>query len=110
MLTVRFPNGAAIVYNAANYIVRHPGGGLELYTSAAKDRWVASMPPGAGVIVEAMRPCRVEAAPVMTDPALLELVLERMRSHSLSYSCAPLAAEIKAELRRFDARTGSWKA
>ncbi len=110
MLTLRFPNGAAIVYNAANHLVRLENGGLKLYTSAAKEGWVASVPPGAGVIVEAFPPSRVEAAAVMRDRALLELVLERMQSRTLSHNCARVVADIKAEVRRFDARTGSWKA
>lgn len=57
MITVRFPNGQAVQYNAASYLT-YAMSAWELYESKGGP-WVASIMPSAGAIVECRSPCDV---------------------------------------------------
>lgn len=56
-MTVRFPNGQAVQYNDANFLLRTENG-WQLFTKE-NGKWLASIQTSAGVIVEAIPPCYV---------------------------------------------------
>lgn len=67
MITVRFPNGQAVVYNNANFVHSHSEY-TNLYTK--KDGvWIAQVPNTC--LIEAQPPCRVHNA--MQESSLKEL-------------------------------------
>ena len=70
MITVRFPNGQTVVYNAANYVTRTKNY-ADLYTQ--KDgEWIAQVPNTC--IIERQRACRVYDA--LQEDKLAELTKE----------------------------------
>lgn len=70
MITVRFPNGHAVRYNAANYVTRSTEYS-DLYTK--KDGvWIAQIPNTC--IIESLPACRVYNA--LNEDALAELTKE----------------------------------
>ncbi len=58
MLVVRYPNGQAVQYNDA-YTLYRENDSWSLYANEKKTKWIASIQLSAGVIVEAVTPCRV---------------------------------------------------
>ena len=105
MITVRFPNGQAITYNNAMWIIHYESsGGImhDLWTKKGGE-FIARIPPGC--IVEWIRPCKVEnSAQVQTLESAARLVAENLRKIPKS-----LAAEIKAALEKFNRQTYRWK-
>jgi len=56
MMTVRFPNGQAIQYNAANHVVRYKFGYSDLFTR--KDgQWIVQVPNSC--VIESIKACAV---------------------------------------------------
>ena len=104
MLTVRFPDGTAVVYNRANSF-RQNEYGWDLYTAdTAKDgQWVASISLASGCIVEGMRPCRVSRKFDTTEQMIDHLVMNARRI--CKWPEMQKLAELKAVLRDFDARS-----
>lgn len=109
MLTVMFPTGVRVTYNDANYLVRGESS-WSLYT--AKDgTWVASIQCAAGAIIEATRPCVITAPPVATAKSALELVVQELNRNQITgWDEMTLLRDVKQMLRRFNARTRSWRA
>lgn len=64
MITVRFPTGVTIQYNAACYVERHAEYS-DLYEKNDKTGWVAQVPNSA--LIEIKQPCRVYRSPDMPD-------------------------------------------
>ena len=62
MITMRFPNGFTVQYNAAHTIqyVGSPHHSVRLVDS--QDGWIADIPLASGVIIEVVAPCRVYQA------------------------------------------------
>jgi len=75
MFTVRYPNGQAIQYNTANSL-EYGVDGWHLYERKG-GKWVASIQPSAGVIVEATAACRVYNGPMRNQ---LEELTKEVRS------------------------------
>src|ERR1051326_3691743 len=61
MMTVRYPNGQAIVYNTGWYLVTESNVTMEIFDKPPKDggSLIAKIQPTAGVIVEWVQACRV---------------------------------------------------
>ena len=107
MMTVRFPTGVAVVYNDANFL-SYKNHAWELYTAdpdKKSGRWVCSIPVATGCIVEVMPACRVENASLTLKKA----------AHALATSMQSLRdcdrsdlAQIKKQLREFNARRWRW--
>jgi len=104
-LTVRYPDGMAVTYNAANHLV-YQGSAWKLYTRAG-GQWVASIQASAGAVIEAERHCSVVAFNGSATE-MLRYIRDNMREFDGGSNCA-LLANIKRELRDFDARTGEWR-
>lgn len=76
MMTVRFPNGQAVQYNDANYVIRSETV-QQLYTR--KDgQWIANVP--IDCIVEGYSPCRVYNALAEHQDRRLEAIEKELRS------------------------------
>lgn len=104
MLTVRFPNGQAITYNNANQVFTDAAS-WDLYTDAQKTKWIASLAPSSGVILEATKPCRIEnSAAIQTLESAANMVLENI--HEVRGS--QLAA-LKEKLTRFNRQSRQWR-
>jgi|SRR5581483_4278601 len=109
MMTVRFASGVAITYNEATWFRRNNDGSWALYTADPDKggRWVASVQSAAGIVLEVQRAFRVEN-PVeeLTGEHALKQVAERIREFSAR---APrVAAQLKRDLRAFNAKTHRW--
>ena len=108
MLTVRFPNGVAVTYNAANHleyrntclVLRAKEGG----------QWLASIANSSGAIVEAVAPCKVTQTINDTDAAIAHLQSVAYRREGLPYyGAGAKLGDLKRALGRFDARRRAWK-
>lgn len=110
MLTVRFPNGVSVTYNSATQLV-YGASVWQLYTEAkeAGGKWVCSIQPSAGVIIEASKPCSVEVPPIVTGTQALEAVIEAMSNGTLADAPSWLLKDLKRGLRNYNARTAAWK-
>jgi len=109
MLTVRFPGGVAVQYDAAHYLLRD-GAGWHLYTAAPDKggQWVASIELSAGAVVEAVGACRIEnPAAQLTGERAVEEVAQHIREYGRRVP--KLVATLKRELAAFDARRMTWK-
>lgn len=60
MFTVRFPNGLSVQYNDANMLY-YGEDSWEIYTALKENggKWIASIQPSAGAVVEIVPPCDV---------------------------------------------------
>ncbi|HKO43359.1 MAG TPA: hypothetical protein VJU84_08715 [Pyrinomonadaceae bacterium] len=104
MLTVRFPDGTAVQYNQANYLVC---GSTEVSLYSKKDgQWIASILNSSGAIVEGSTPCRVYDGRKTTEQ--LQSLVPRLRELT-SHSDCQVLVEMKRELENFDARRRCWK-
>lgn len=106
MLTVRFPDGTAVQYNAANYLV-HGERVWNLYSNDTKTEWIASIQPSSGAIVERVPACRVYN-PSREKP-LAEIVADLLERKPCSYDDRMALKRLKAALTQFNAATGRWK-
>ncbi len=110
MITVRFPTGVSLTYNA-DWYTQHPReDGWKIYDRMPEKGGtiIAMIQPSAGAIMEWSAPCRIEnPAAGQTDRKTIEGLAEqpeRLRQGSTHHLAA-----IKRALADFDARTGSWK-
>lgn len=102
MITVRSPAGFSIQYNDAHYAVRRTEY-TDLYKEAGQKDWVAQVPNS--WVVEIVRPCRMyDAANNPQD--LAEEFLKALREQRVG---GYKLADIKKELRNFDALRRRWK-
>lgn len=79
MMTVRFPTGLAITYNDARLVYyndRH----WELYTGdkANGGRFIATIQPSAGAVVEVVPPCVVSTAALVGEVNRSRALIERV--------------------------------
>ena len=93
MLRVRYPNGLVVQYNDAQRVVMSATS-WDLYADTAKTKWVASIQPSAGAIVEYYRPCSVEQG--IAPTSLRDLPHSTLR-------------KMKRELEHYSIRNASWK-
>jgi hypothetical protein len=107
MLTVRFPDGTSITYHEANRLVTSQDR-WEIYT-AMGGKWIASIMPHAGCIVEATTSVKIEN-PVdqLTDDHALDYVVKHIEEYS-DWRYNRRLRQLKAKLSRFDAKRGVWK-
>jgi len=77
MMTVRFPNGQAVQYNTANYLIRRAQGCTSLYEKEG-GRWVAQVPNSC--IIEAMPACRVYDGMHSDPPQQLDRLEKELRA------------------------------
>ena len=76
MMTVRFPNGQAVQYNTATYVLRKDGFS-DLYTK--KDgTWIAQVPNTC--IIESVSACRVYDGLHSNTPQQLDRIEKELRS------------------------------
>lgn len=105
MITLRFPTGFSIQYNAANFLQQRGSGERVLYTDDPNrgGQWVASV--YGDCIVEVRKPCRTYNA--SHDPSALgRAALQAIEARELD---GWTLARIKIALQDFDARRRSWK-
>lgn len=110
MLTVRFPTGVSIRYNEATF-VQYTQAAWELYTKdpARGGRWVASVSPFAGGIIEAQPACAVENSTLgLTGEKALDYVVDNLRQFS-SYPARRRLKALKAKLAGYNANRCEWK-
>ena len=107
-VTVRFPNGQALTYNAGWY-VSWQGGRARLYDKAPDKGGdlIASLPSDA--IIEWQPPCKIEN-PVagLTLHTALETVRDQARQ-ATDWRDLHLLADLKRLLVKFNARTHEWR-
>ncbi|HUS92185.1 MAG TPA: hypothetical protein VM695_10070 [Phycisphaerae bacterium] len=107
MLTVRFPSGVAVTYNAATNFEYHTGN-IRLVDS--QNCWIAEIQGSAAAIVERVAPCKVAQSINDTAAAIAHLLAVAEREESLPYyGAGAKLAELKRALGRFDARCRAWK-
>ena len=81
MITVRYPSGFSIQYNSANHVKWYHDR-WDLYEQEG-GRWVASLSPGMGVLIEVMTPCRTynaARAEADADLAVVRRKLDRAKA------------------------------
>ncbi len=107
MFIVRFPSGVSITYNSANHLDYDYDGRWRLYIAPENKggRWVASIQPAAGVIVQSTR--AREAENPGANPSGVEAV-EMLMQNLKSVSHWQLK-KLKLALANYNARTYSWK-
>jgi hypothetical protein len=111
-MTVRFPNGQAVTYNDANFLTFGNGQVWSLYTKDPEKggRWLCSISPESGAIVESVPPCKVENPLVkLTGEGALDFVLENAEEISKPWAGARKLAELKKKLARFSTRSKTWR-
>jgi|CXWL01.1.fsa_nt_gi hypothetical protein len=108
MMTVRFPNGVAVKYPTATYLMRGVNS-WDLYTE--KDgSWVTSVQLSAGLIVEATSQVTVTAPPIATAKAALQFLVNALNAKPITgWEEESLLRELKAKLARFNARKKVWR-
>jgi hypothetical protein len=104
MLTVRFPDGTAVQYNTAFFVVYGTDPDrATLYTRKGWD-WVATV--FGDCIVESTEACRVYN-PVRQTGDMLGWLMDNMRR--FNYVELGRLAELKAALKDFNAQKREWK-
>lgn len=113
MFVVRYPDGTAITYNTANYLVYEKHAWV---LRTKKDGgWVASIQLSAGATVECVTACKVERPEDQVSLAtLVERVVERLkedrrRGSYLDWSLRKHVNNLKRLLSRCDMRGGRWR-
>lgn len=106
MITVRFPNGFSVQYNNATYVCWSNGSGVPHRLFDRKDGNIIASAPSSCVI-EFTQPCRTYDARI--QPA--EVVAAMLRQIRDDRGLLPVykLAELKSELRDFDALRKVWK-
>jgi hypothetical protein len=99
-ITVRFPNGQAVLYNDAHWIVWLGERGAALYT--AQDGHILARVMG-DAIVEFVRPCSV-SNPLISPAESIDICIEHIRSFP-----EPKLAQLKRLLQKFNRKTCRWK-
>jgi len=105
-MTVRFPNGQAVTYNSADWVLW--SGGVrenhELYTKEGGNL-VAVVPPTC--IVEFMSPCKVENVCLVPT---LEVALSKVwaEAREASWRDCQSLADVKRLLADFNMQTKCW--
>lgn len=103
MMTVRFPNGQAVTYNDAHFIEHSPVTWRLMDKEGG--RCLAIIQASAGVIVDLVRPCKVEnSAQVQTLESAARMVVGNLRDIPGS-----IAANLKLQLESFNRQTRRWK-
>lgn len=105
-MTIRYPNGQAVTYNDAGYLVREIHS-WSLYTDSSRSRWIASVQLSAGAIIEGTYPCVIENPLTERTESSAEGMVLRMYEQG-RHKQGARAVRIKRALRRFDMRTWLW--
>lgn len=105
MLRVRFPNGYTVTYNAASKVSTWNN---QRILNDRFDKWVAMIPPEA--IVECATPCTIRKPHEAEDlDNAIRVVHEQLSDRPHLNGQGWRLAEIKRDLRDFDARVGDWR-
>ena len=108
-MIVRYPNGVSITYNDATFLV-YGVNAWKVYTADPErgGKWVASIMPSAGAMVEVSPPCKIEnpAENLIGERALQE-VAGRIRSFRDGYGVQLI--KLKRALADFNMRTQRWR-
>lgn len=112
MITVMFPSGVRVTYNDLNYVFHGNDAETVLADKNPAEGGTKQVfiQKSAGCLVEFVDPCAVTAPPVSTLKRALELVLAEVRRDGIAdWEETRLLADLKLQLRRFDARKRVWK-
>lgn len=104
MITVRSPHGICVQYNSASFVSRH-----DTYTDLYEKKdgaWVAQV--GNDWLIEVVKPCRVYRAAESSEN-VLEAAVAAVRLRPAGYSIGSQIAELKRELRKYNATRRVWK-
>lgn len=94
MLRIRYPSGLVVQYNDAQQVVMGATS-WDLYADPPNNKkWIASLQPSAGAIVEYYRPCSVEQS--IAPTSLRDLPHSTLR-------------KMKRELEGYSIRNSAWK-
>jgi len=106
MMTVTFPTGLRVTYSDARFL-NYKSSAWELYTANPEEggRWVASIAPGAGCIVETLPPSKIESAASNTQ-SVAELLAEQ--PGELRRLPRWTLRKLKRALAKFKPRSGEW--
>lgn len=108
MITIRFPTGLVVEYADANYLHRNPTQypvQAHLYTKSPdeKGKFIADIPHGA--IIEFEPPSKTyTVAKELSPTSMAKQTLANLRD--IPYW---IAADLKSELRNFNAKSYEWK-
>lgn len=103
MITVRFPNGHAVQYNDANYVVWNDNHTAAIYKDSSKQHLFARAPQGA--LVELQKPCRTYDGNTPGQETLFDQFMVQLRVFP-HYRIR----DLKRALQKFDAKKQDWKA
>jgi hypothetical protein len=104
MITVRFPTGFSIQFNAATWVVWYPDGTASIYQDRTKTTLFAVAPKEA--LVEFSRPCRAYDAREAPDD--VAETFHRLLTDRKTFGWDTLR-DIKRELQRYDSVRRRWK-
>lgn len=106
MLTIRFPTGLVVTYNAA-IRVRTFNGCFKLYSDVKCEQWIASISLSSGAIVESQTPCSIRNSLASVDQ--LDQLTQRVDRYEFSYSEICALSRLKTALNSLNARKKEWK-
>jgi hypothetical protein len=107
MITLRFSNGQAITYNDANYLT-HGQDGWHLYKDKDHDNWICSFPNNTNIIVEYVKPCKIEnPIQALTIENAFEVIQKLSESKDKNYSY--YFKKLKRMLNKYNIINNSWK-
>ena len=109
MMTIRYPSGVSITYNNATFL-KYATHAWDLYTADPDKggKWVASIMPSAGAMVEVSPPYKIEnPAENLTGERALQEVAGRI--HSFGSGSGAQLAKLKRALADFNMRTRRWR-
>ena len=107
MLIVRYPSGLEITYNTANFLT-YGKNAWNLYTKEG-GKWIVSISPQSGCVVEALQPCKIEN-PVenLTGEKALSFVVDNIHNF-ISWKSFEKLRELKRILSDFNSTKRPWK-
>lgn len=111
MLIVQYPNGVRVTYNEATRLYLEAGG-WSLYTDKKErgGQWVASIQVSAGVTVEAIPACKVEAPPTYNGEAAIRAALDYLEDPRRRGTVGlDLLRGLKRAMSRYNARRAEWR-
>jgi hypothetical protein len=109
MFIVRFPSCVSMTYNEATQLYYEDDRWV-LYAGKKESggKWIASVQESAGVVIEAVPACRIDAPPIPTPKEAITRAIELLPKMQGWSECRHVA-DVKTLLKKFDARRRCWK-